>query len=195
MADKATLRKAMRKRRGELTTWEVETLSRAAQQHILEDKAWKKADSVGIYIAVRQETQTNLLSEAAWAEDKHLFVPYTPPSAEGDMYLLPCASEQSLVVNHFGIPEPTPESCPVPPEGGWDLPGVIIVPGLVFDWKGHRIGSGGGYYDRLFAKHTMREMIRIGLAYSFQVVGENIPAEQWDIPVHAIATEEGLTWL
>lgn len=194
MTNKAELRKAMRKRRSELTRWEVEMLSKSAQMHILAEKVWRKARAVAIYVAVRHETGTALLAENAWSEGKELFVPYTPPSSDRDMYLLPCADVTALVPNHFGIPEPTPETCPLSPELD-DAPQVIIVPGIVFDRKGHRIGGGAGYYDRFLARPSMKGALRIGFCYSFQVVNEPLPTDDWDIPMHALATEEGVTWL
>lgn len=191
---KDAIRKAMRMARKNMLLETVRAFSEAAQGHILADSTWQKAKSVGLYVAVRHETETDMLSESAWAAGKQVYFPYTPPKGNGIMHLLPCASCDELVVNHFGIPEPTPKTCPLPEEGEEWIPELIVVPGIAFDVKGRRIGSGGGYYDRLFAKPSMRNVIRIGLAYSFQVL-EEVPADTWDAPMHAIATEEGLTWL
>lgn len=184
----------MRETRKNMPIANVQRFSDAAQEFILADKTWKKAESVGLYVAVRNEAETQMLSENAWGTGKRVYFPYTPPKSFGIMHLLPCASYAELSVNHFGIPEPTPKTCPLPEEGEEWVPEVIIVPGIAFDVKGRRVGSGGGYYDRLFAKPSMRDTVRIGLAYSFQVL-EEVPAEKWDAPMHAIATEEGLTWL
>ena len=193
MLDKAALRKCMREKRRALTDVEAAARSLAAQRHILAATEWKQARSVGLYVAVRRETDASLLADEAWRTGKDVYLPYTVPAATGIMHLLPCLSGQALVKNHYGIPEPTPETCPPSPENGW-VPEVIIVPGVAFDREGHRLGSGGGYYDRLFAKKSMQDVIRIGLAYAFQVV-DTLPADVWDAPMHAIATEEGLTWL
>ncbi|CAK7028837.1 MAG: 5-formyltetrahydrofolate cyclo-ligase [Desulfovibrio sp.] len=191
---KETIRKAMRARRKDMLVETVHALSFAAQSNILEDKAWKNAQSVGLYVAVRHEVETGILMENAWSAGKDVYFPYTPPTGAGVMHLLPCASGEKLVTNHFGIPEPTPATCPLPEEGEEWVPDVIVVPGIAFDVKGRRVGSGGGYYDRLFAKRSMARTLRIGLAYGFQVLDE-VPVEKWDAPMHAIATEEGLTWL
>lgn len=194
MNTKTSIRAAMRKARKNMLPETVRNLSVAAQKHILADNAWRKAGSVGLYVAVRHEMETDMLSENAWATGKNVYFPHTSPYAIGIIRFLPCISRDELVVNHFGIPEPTPETCPLPKAGEEWIPELIIVPGVAFDVKGRRIGSGGGYYDRLFAKSSMRDTIRIGFAYSFQVL-EEIPSESWDVPMHAIATEEGLTWL
>jgi 5-formyltetrahydrofolate cyclo-ligase len=65
---------------------------------------------------------------------------------------------------------------------------VFIVPGIVWDERGFRIGYGGGYFDRLLA-HAAPNATLIGLAYEYQVL-PRIPTEEWDIPVHVIVTEE-----
>ncbi len=65
---------------------------------------------------------------------------------------------------------------------------LILVPGIVFDYAGHRIGYGKGYYDRLLKE---AKCPKIGIAYEFQLV-KNIPAEAHDIPVDLILTEKRL---
>lgn len=193
MPDKTALREMMRAKRRALTGKDVFERSLKAQQHILASAEWTAASSVGLYMAVRGETDTALLADAAWKAGKEVLIPYTPPHTPGVMCLLPCLSGQTLVKSRFGIPEPAAATCPLPPEAIW-VPGIIIVPGLAFDRDGHRLGTGGGYYDRLFAQNSMQDTIRIGFAYAFQIV-DALPAEVWDAPMHAVATEEGLTWL
>lgn len=63
---------------------------------------------------------------------------------------------------------------------------LIIVPGIVFDKRGNRIGYGGGYYDKLLEKSNI---IKIGLAYSCQII-DMIKTESHDIPVDIIITEK-----
>ena len=65
---------------------------------------------------------------------------------------------------------------------------VILMPGLVFDRKKHRIGYGGGYYDRYLAGHT--EHITAALCYAFQIIEENLPWEEHDILPDYIITEK-----
>jgi 5-formyltetrahydrofolate cyclo-ligase len=180
----------MREQRRALTDGEIFERSLRAQRHILASGEWAAASSVGLYAAVRRETDTALLADEAWKAGKEVLLPRVSPFSPGIMRLLPYPRGQALVANRFGIPEPEP--CPRPPEED-RAPEIVIVPGLAFDGKGRRLGSGGGYYDRLFAGQSMRAAIRIGLAYAFQIV-DALPAEAWDAPMHAVATEEGITW-
>ena len=183
----------MRERLRSLTDRDVYERSLAAQRHVLASEVWDTATSIGLYVAVRQETGTSLLLEEAWKAGKTVYLPHVSPFTPGIMNLVPCDSGQELVKNRFGIPEPVPPVRPVP-QGDSGCPDIIIVPGLAFDTEGHRLGSGGGYYDRLFARKSMQDAIRIGFAYACQIVG-SIPAEVWDAPMHAIVTEESFVWL
>ena len=83
--------------------------------------------------------------------------------------------------NAYGIEEPV---C------GEDEPcEVALVPLLAADEEGNRLGYGGGYYDRYFQAHPA--ILRVGLAYEGQVV-KKLPAQEGDIPLHALITERGL---
>lgn len=65
---------------------------------------------------------------------------------------------------------------------------AIIVPGIVFDRRGYRIGFGGGFYDRFLADY---QGLAIGLAYECQVI-DHINEDPWDVPVSLMATEKAL---
>jgi 5-formyltetrahydrofolate cyclo-ligase len=74
------------------------------------------------------------------------------------------------------------------PVGGEAIaPKIVLTPLIGFDRAGHRLGQGGGYYDRWFAAH--RQAMRIGIAWSVQEV-EALTPEPWDMPLHAIVTEK-----
>ena len=191
--EKSVLRKTMRDHRSALSCEEASARSLAAQHRVLASVEWLAASSVGLYIAVRQEVETSLLVEEAWRMGKKVYLPRISPSMPGRMHFFRYFSGQILEKNRFGIPEPGPDASLLPPADN-GVPEVIIVPGVAFDRKGHRLGNGGGYYDRLFSEKDMRRTIRIGFAYSFQLVAD-VPVEDWDTPMHAIATEEELIWL
>ena len=64
---------------------------------------------------------------------------------------------------------------------------LVLVPGIVFDEYGHRIGYGFGYYDKFL--HKVPKALKIGLAFDFQVI-DKIPKEQHDVPIDMIVTEK-----
>lgn len=188
--DKAGLRKAMRLRRGTLTAEAAREWSRAAQEAVLADAAWRGASCVALYAAVRGEADTTLLLADAWERGKRVLLPRVAAGVAGMMDFVPCEQGQALETGCFGIPQP----CGTMRAETLQIPDLVIVPGVAFDREGRRVGSGGGYYDRMLGRPDMRDAVRIGLAYAFQLV-DRIPAEAWDAPMHALATEEGLAWI
>lgn len=75
------------------------------------------------------------------------------------------------------------------PEGAEMMPDVLLIPLLAFDRQGHRLGYGGGYYDRTLSR--LPQAFRLGCAFSAQEVAE-VPRADTDLPLHAIATEDCL---
>lgn len=72
-------------------------------------------------------------------------------------------------------------------------PGLVLVPLLAFDRRGHRLGYGAGFYDRTLAALRVRDadVLAVGLAFAIQEVDE-VPVEQHDQPLDAILTERGV---
>lgn len=68
--------------------------------------------------------------------------------------------------------------------------GLILVPGLAFTHDGHRLGRGGGFYDRFLAR-LPAATFKLGVAFDRQIV-DLLPAETHDQLVDAVATESGL---
>ena len=78
----------------------------------------------------------------------------------------------------LGAPEPI-EDAPI----ARDPQALVILPGLIFDTQGHRIGYGGGYYDRFLAEEPTHPTI--GLCFDFQLVDE-VPTEDNDIRMNEV---------
>jgi len=87
-----------------------------------------------------------------------------------------------LVESELGIAEPRADAEEIAPA---DVD-VILVPGLAFDERGHRIGYGQGYYDRLLAR--MPGVFSVGLGYDFQLLGE-LPDTEGDARLSALVTD------
>tara|TARA_B100001057_G_C22643135_1_gene869059 strand:- start:354 stop:893 length:540 start_codon:yes stop_codon:yes gene_type:complete len=92
------------------------------------------------------------------------------------------SSKDPLKVNRYGIPEPVSDKIL--------YPDVLLVPLVAFDKDLNRVGYGGGFYDRYFKKiQNYKNIIKIGLAYSFQKV-KTISANKNDIKLNYIVTEK-----
>jgi len=82
----------------------------------------------------------------------------------------------------WGIREPTPEAAEVEPD-------ILLVPLLAFDRTGHRLGYGGGYYDRTIAELRERKpIVALGVAYSAQEV-PSVPVSPRDARLDLVLTE------
>lgn len=96
---------------------------------------------------------------------------------------------ESVVENAWGIPELTlqPDTVPVSPE---DMD-VILMPLLVCDRNGNRIGYGKGFYDR-FLQACRPNVQKVGVSY-FAPLATLIPADAWDVPLDSLITPHGVT--
>ncbi|MDR3045808.1 MAG: 5-formyltetrahydrofolate cyclo-ligase [Desulfovibrio sp.] len=216
------LRRAMLARRAALAPEEAARLGHTAQDALLASPAWQAARQVLLYVAVRNETATARLLDAAWADGKQVLLPRCVTSSpasgstsgsaapqqdaapaancDNEMCLAPCACAADLKPGRYGIAEPDPARCPAidmdaaPGLAPNFAPGLAVIPGVAFDRRGNRLGHGAGYYDRFLAHPAMARTALVGLAYAFQIVPA-LPVAPWDRPVHALCTEEGLTWL
>ncbi len=65
---------------------------------------------------------------------------------------------------------------------------VFVVPGLLFDRTGRRLGRGGGHYDRLLARRRTGAVL-VGVAYADRVV-DALPEDPWDVRMHAVVSDE-----
>lgn len=97
---------------------------------------------------------------------------------------------QPLVRNRYGIPEPD-----LPPQALLEPEQMdhVLLPLTGFDDRGHRLGMGGGYYDRSFAfrRASAPPPRLIGIGYACQRV-EALPVAEWDVPLDLVVTEQGV---
>ena len=88
-----------------------------------------------------------------------------------------------LNVNKYGIPEPQLKKKVIPD--------ILLVPMVAYDDKLNRLGYGGGYYDRFLKKHEKKNIIKIGLAFSYQEI-KRLPTNSFDKKMDFILTEKKL---
>ena len=110
-----------------------------------------------------------------------------PMLHERTLRFAPWRPGQALSANRYGIPEPDIDPADaLPPEAM----ALVVAPLVGFDQAGHRLGMGGGWYDRSFAfRHSQTPPPwLVGVGFSVQQV-ETLPVQDWDIPVDAVCTE------
>ncbi|CDT89883.1 putative 5-formyltetrahydrofolate cyclo-ligase [Vibrio coralliirubri] len=151
----------------------------------------QSAQHIALYISIDGELDTQPLIEWLWAQGKQTYLPVLHPFSAGHLLFLHYSPTTPTVLNKYGIVEPQLNQMLVKPCQQLDL---ILTPLVGFDSHGHRLGMGGGYYDRTLAKwfETGEGATPIGLAHDCQHV-DTIPIEEWDIPLPKIVTPSK-TW-
>lgn len=176
---KDELRQAMLERRLALSADEVSQMGSAIQDRVLKHKLWANAERVGLYSAVKNEVETTMLFHKALEQGKSLYY----PRVEQGLNFYEVHERGDLHKGAWGILEPKHGCQVLMADQKLDL---LIVPGVVFDVRGFRIGYGKGFYDIYLAS---MELKAFGLGYDFQMVPE-IPADNWDRRVGSVLTEK-----
>lgn len=140
-----------------------------------------------IYCNYRSEVETGLLLRHCLQDGKIVLVPKSVPEQSGLLAVTITNPATDLQPGFMGIPEPIASLLEGPLLHPQSID-VSVVPGAVFARSGHRLGYGGGYYDRFLAQTAPRSY-RIGLAFSMQLV-EHIPVLPHDVPMDMLITEK-----
>ena len=190
MEKKDKLRKALKKQRSQLSLEQQRQKSHDIAQHVLNSKIFKAANSVGYYHAVQGEADPQILFTLH--EQKKFYLPVVTKDSNAPALLFAPVSPTTQYQNNiFTIPEPICEVSDMLRAEDLDL---LIVPLLGFDKNGHRLGMGGGFYDRTLSykqENPKKKPVLMGFAYDFQEIS-NLQAEAWDIGLDWIATESAL---
>ncbi|MGI5868699.1 MAG: 5-formyltetrahydrofolate cyclo-ligase [Kiritimatiellia bacterium] len=146
---------------------------------------FREAAAVALYLSVGAEADTRPVVARCHALGKRVGVPaWIPERREYGLCDLPPGA--ALTAGPYGIPEPA--------EKAWtDIAAydLFIVPGLLFDTTGTRLGHGKGFYDRLLAQRSPASAIA-ALAFDWQILEAPLPSESHDVPMDYIATPSRL---
>ena len=148
-------------------------------RRLIASDLYKKSQRIMTYVSMSNEVDTHRLIRHALQEDKQVYLPKVISKTE--MILCEISSFEDLTPGKLNILEPRTNDAIDP-----KMAQLIIVPALGFTTSGHRLGYGGGYYDRLLAHINCDTM---GLCYE-DCLFESLPIEQHDMPVDTILTEE-----
>ena len=163
---------------------------RAASEKIAEwlfaNKRFKAAQTVFVYASYKSEAETWKIIQRALQLGKRV----AAPKVHGDeMFFYEIKCWEDLFPGYQGILEPQNEGkAPVMPAEG----DVMLVPGVVFDHQGGRIGYGKGYYDRYWNRlegTCGKKPYCIGLAFACQISPRLLPIEEHDKKMDCILTE------
>lgn len=150
---------------------------------------FKVSQHIAFYWPFKDEIDPRPLLESALLMKKNCYLPVLHPSKPGYLLFVEYRSDDKLVSNRFGIKEPLLGQRAI--IDTWIL-NLVLIPLLAFTPKGHRLGRGGGYYDRTFAltkRYRPNHPKLIGLAYDLQCL-QTLPHESWDVPLAGVATDK-----
>ena len=188
--DNGKLRRMLRQQRRELPTTQARACALQLARHAVHHPLVRNCRHIGAYIAVNGEMDPAPLLERLRAEGKIIYLPVLIPFREGKLWFARHEPGADLVHNRFGIPEPVARQLVNPA-----MLDLVLTPLVACDPAGHRVGMGGGFYDRSFAFRRWRrhwhKPLLLGMAYRFQLQ-QAIAPNRWDVALDAIATEQGV---
>lgn len=173
--DKTELRREIRARKRAMTEEEIETRSARLARLFFASEAYQKAKTIYGYLPYNQEVRTVPMLERALKDGKKVAVPKVYGEEMKFLYL---DDLNAVAKGYAGIPEPIADE-PV----AQDETALVLMPGLAFDPQGHRIGYGGGFYDKFLAAEPNHPTL--ALCYEFQMLPK-LDVEDHDIPVDTV---------
>lgn len=179
---KAGLRRDLVARRAALAPADLARLSDAVCHRAMTAPGFRVARHVALYAPRPVEVDTRGLEAAAEAAGAAVYY----PRCDGDALRFHRATRDTLRPGRYGVAEPAADA-PLLDAAAKGI--VVVVPGVAFDRRGSRLGSGLGYYDRTLP--TFPGACRLGLTLETLLL-DRVPTDPWDVPMHLIATEHRL---
>lgn len=147
---------------------------------------FQQAQHVALYMSFNNEVSTDLILKRALSLQKTCYLPTITQTHR--LRFIKVDKESTLNKNRFGIFEPEITD-KIMTAGQLDL---VLVPLVAFDEKGHRLGMGGGYYDRTFGGMAPFDRpCLVGLGYEFQRI-KQLPFSNLDASLDMIISEKRL---
>ncbi|WP_162523532.1 5-formyltetrahydrofolate cyclo-ligase [Calorimonas adulescens] len=180
--NKKELRSYVLSLREGLTEDEIKSKSLIIADRLLSLSFYFKAAVIMAYMDYKKEVRTLTVIERAMKDGKRVVLPLTKPDTHELILVEVRDLNRDIATGFKGIKEPVYENKRIVAPGDVDL---ILVPGVVFDERGYRIGYGGGYYDRFLNKTCAT---KIGLAFELQI--HPVPEDVHDVRVDYVVTEK-----
>lgn len=182
----------MRDKRRALSEEQRVLASEKFADHFSKSKIFINSERIAFYMANDGELDPGPLLYIAWSMGKSCYLPVLTANHDKSLMFAPFEPGDPLVFNRFNIGEPYVAARHRVKARNLDL---VVMPLVAFDKKGNRIGMGGGYYDRtlgyLKSRSSWQKPKLVGIGYEFQLL-KKIDAENWDVPLAFISTEEKL---
>lgn len=185
-ANKAELRQAFRASRNHIPLPKQADAAQTTSALFTAHSWFLNSKHIACYFPAKNEVDCKPIIEAIWLAKKYCYLPVLLNNNEMNFVLY--QKNDPMKLNQYSILEPIDVSQTILP-AHLDC---VVMPLIAFDKKGHRLGAGGGYYDRTFAflhEQEVRKPYLIGLAYSIQEA-EILPVEEWDVGLDGVVMEK-----
>lgn len=183
--EKQRLREERLAAREALSEQERSVLDDRITQKLLAISEYAEATTVLTYVSVSSEVSTRMFIERALRDGKTVAVPRCLPGH--CLEFVAITSLDQLIAAPFGLFEP-PKELPALTEEQMDA-SICIVPALLVDTKGYRLGYGAGFYDRFLSTYPGK---KICLAYQQSLSRTTLPHTAFDVAVDLVITESNV---
>ena len=173
--NKKELRSIIRAQKRAMTEEMIVSKSEDLARQFYETEQYRCARSIYGYLPYNQEVRTVAMLERALRDGKRVAV---PKCYADEMRFIWMEDLSRVEKGYANIPEPIADG-PIAD----DETALVLMPGMAFDPEGHRIGYGGGFYDKFLAKEPNHPTL--ALCYDFQMQ-EHLETEEFDIPVDKV---------
>ena len=155
---------------------------------LVQHSLFLKSHTLAAFFSHKSEINPALIIQTALNANKRCYLPVV--QTEPYPHLKFCKVEENTVYrpNRYGILEPEYNNhTEMISSEALDL---VLLPLVAIDNQGHRLGMGGGFYDRTFQfKEHQKKPFLLGLAYSMQCITE-VPFEPYDVSLDGVVTEK-----
>ena len=173
--DKTALRKEIREKKRAMTPDQIEKASQDLAQQFFATSYYREAKTLYGYLPYNQEVRTEPILLQALKDGKKVAVPKVYGDTMNFIYLEDLSRVEK---GYAGIPEPIADETVARDEEA-----LVLMPGLAFDEEGHRIGYGGGFYDKFLSAEPAHPTV--ALCYAFQMLPK-LETEEFDVPVDLV---------
>ena len=173
--DKKALRSTIRQQKRAMSEEEIQRRSEKLAELFYTSELYRNAATIYGYLPYNQEVRTTPMLEQALRDGKRIAVPKVYGEEMKFIYMEDLSQVEK---GYAGIPEPIANG-PIAD----DETALVLMPGMAFDPQGHRIGYGGGFYDKFLASEPNHPTL--ALCYEFQML-PSLETEEHDIPVDCV---------
>ena len=186
---KSAIRNDMARIMGALSAEKLSEKFRQIEERLFEFANFMESKIPLLYMHQGSEVTTESIIRRSFRQNKIVVL----PAFDAEKYAMTLMKvddfDADLISGPRGVPEPDPEKCKKVP---LDKVDIAIIPGVAFDEKGGRVGTGLGYYDRLIPRLSPTTR-KVALTLEEQIISQ-VPMESHDKYVDIIITDQRIIY-